>query len=204
MGVNKQPLIFMPSRIYASCCICYSLLLTLILSYTGIVLTSLVLFVLGLFQLLQTGILLAHFHATTNSSLHSVRWLGYLIGGLFLLLISGYVFAELYARWRQPSMMAIEGGDYASAALLAFGASNLYIYATIGRFDRFEWPTFLIKIPIVIGIAISLTVALAYFTMQAHDVYFLDSVVSFGLNCTVSVAGIFIFLDAYWKVLEVA
>ena len=131
-------------------------------------------------------------------------WLGFLLGGLFILLINGYVFAELYERWQQPGIVAIEGGSYASIAMLVFAVSNVYMHHTLKRFDHFEWPTYLIKIAIIIGIAISLTVAIAFFMMHANHIYYLDSVVSFGLNCTVSLAGLFIFLDAYWKVLEVA
>lgn len=125
-----------------------------------------------------------------------------LITGFAILLLSVYIFIEIYLRLigtftYQPSSVAL-------LTAIAGLIGNIIVLRILLNTNLFQLKFGSFKIPVLAMMVLSIGVFLAIAVIHCTDYFFLDTVLSLLFGLSISVWAAFIMMDAYWHISELA
>lgn len=181
-----------------------STLLLFLSFHYGAVTNSLLLWELGLIQAgLTIFFTLRACSSLIKDQLEHLRYrlLAILLSGFSLLLSAGYMFCEIYDRFDDHiHIQSFDALIAASAVLLG----NLLIIGLMIRHRHTQLWLGSFRLSFRTIGKISLTVLLATVVIHLTNYYFLDTILSLFLSVSLFIWAVFLVLDAYWRLGEVA
>jgi|GEM_PF-2875449 len=123
-----------------------------------------------------------------------------LLNGFFLLLLSGYIFLEIYSRTSLPADI---GTRQAMAVLLICLPGNLLIQRLLQQTDSLHWRFGSFRLPIPGINAFFLFALLTVTLIHLTNIDLLDTLIGLIMGLALASWAGFTMMDAYWKILEV-
>lgn len=163
---------------------------SLLLFCTGLVQLSLSVFILFL--------LYTHYRREASPNLQ-LRLAASLLNGFFLLLLTGYIFLEIYVRAMFPAEVI---GRQALAVMLISLVGNVIIQRLLLMNNILPWKfnSFHLTIPGINAFFLFALFAVALIYLTNLDI--IDSIMGLLMGLTLFTWAGFTMMDAYWKILE--
>lgn len=163
---------------------------------------SLLLFCAGLVQLSLSVFILfslyTHYQRETSPNLQ-LRLATRLLNGFFLLLFTGYIFLEIYARAMLPADVI---GRQALAVMLVSLVGNVIIQRLLLTTNSLSWKLSSFHLPVPGINAFFLFALFAVTLIHLTNMDIIDTVIGLLMGLTLFVWAGCTMMDAYWKILD--